>query len=155
MSVKYTKIAIVAAATLFCACKSAKMYEGPNDVRPFKGKAITAPPGMVYVPGGQIFEKSTIKDSTVTADTASIRRVSLTAFFIDATEVSNKQYRRFVDWVADSVAVTDFIKDPKYFYDAKVKSKSGGKGAGKDSTVHRINWTRINITSKVPFWQSP
>jgi len=152
MSVKYTKIAIVAASTLLCACKSAKMYEVPNEVRPFKGKTITAPPGMVYVPAGEIYEKSSIKDSTA-VDSLSQRRVSLTAFFIDATEVSNKQYRRFVDWVADSVAVTDYIKDPKYFYDAKVKSKTGAKG-GKDSTVHRINWSKINISSKVPFWQS-
>jgi sulfatase modifying factor 1 len=151
MSAKYIKLAIIATSTLFCACKSAKMYELPDEVRPFKGKTIIAPPGMVYVPGGQIYEKSSIKDSS-SVDTLNERRVSLTAFFIDATEVSNKQYRRFVDWVADSIAVTDFIKDPKYFYNVKL-NKSKGKG-GKDSTVKRINWSKINITSKVPFWQT-
>ncbi len=154
MSVKYSKIAIVAASVLFCACKGPKsMYELPNEVRPFKGKTIIAPPGMVYVPGGQIYEKSSIKDSS-SVDTLNERRVSLTAFFIDATEVSNKQYRRFVDWVADSIAVTDFIKDPKYFYKAKIKTAKGNAKGGKDSTVQRINWDKINITSAVPFWQS-
>lgn len=150
MTAKYTKIAIIAASALFWACKSPKMYEVPNEVRPFKGKTITAPPGMVYVPSGQIFEKSSIRDSNA-VDTLSQRRVTLTAFFIDATEVSNKQYRRFVDWVADSIAVTDFIKDPKYFYKTKIKSKTKGV---KDSTVQRINWSKINITNKVPFWQN-
>jgi sulfatase modifying factor 1 len=150
MTAKYTKIAIIAASALFWACKSPKMYEVPNEVRPFKGKTITAPPGMVYIPAGQIFEKSSIKDSS-SVDTLSQRRVTLTAFFIDATEVSNKQYRRFVDWVADSIAVTDFIKDPKYFYKTKIKSKTKGV---KDSTVQRINWSKINITSKIPFWQN-
>jgi len=148
MTAKYSKFAIIAASVLFWACKSQKMYEVPNEVRPFTGKTITAPPGMVYVPSGQIFEKSSIKDSNA-VDTLSQRRVTLTAFFIDATEVSNKQYRRFVDWVADSIAVTDFIKDPKYFYKTKIKSKA--KGA-KDSTVQRINWAKINILSKTPFW---
>ena len=148
MTTKYIKIALLATSVMFCACKSKKMYEVPDVVRPFKGKTITAPPGMVYVPSGQIFEKSSIRDSNA-VDTLSQRRVTLTAFFIDATEVSNKQYRRFVDWVADSVAVTDFIKDPKYFYKTKIKSKA--KGA-KDSTVQRIDWNKINITSKVPFW---
>lgn len=110
---------------------------------------------MVYVPSGTIFEKSTIKDS-INTDTTS-RRVSLSVFFIDETEVSNKQYRKFVDWVADSVAVSTYFKnDPKYFYNAKVKSKakvaSGGKGA--DSTARRINWSKIDINSKVPFWQT-
>jgi len=151
MSTKYITIAVLAASAMFCACKSKKMYELPDEVRPFKGKTITAPPGMVYVPAGEIFEKSTIKDS-LASDTLSERRVSLTAFFIDATEVSNRQYRKFVDWVADSVAVTDFIKDPKYFYKTKIKSKA--KGA-KDSTVQRINWSKIDLNSKVPFWLSP
>jgi len=148
MTAKYSKLAIIAASALLWACKSPKMYEVPKEVRPFSGKTITAPPGMVYVPSGQIFEKSSIRDSNA-VDTLSQRRVTLTAFFIDATEVSNKQYRRFVDWVADSIAVTDFIKDPKYFYKTKIKSKA--KGA-KDSTVQRINWAKINILSKTPFW---
>jgi sulfatase modifying factor 1 len=156
MSANYRKIAIILGSALFCACKSSKIYEVPTSVRAYKGATITSPPGMVYVPTGTIFEKSSIKDS-INSDTTS-RRVSLSAFFIDATEVSNKQYRKFVDWVADSVAVVTYLKsDPKYFYNAKVQSKAkaaqGGKG-GKDSTARRINWSRIDINGKIPFWQS-
>ena len=118
MSTNYTKIALIAACSLICACKSTKkIYEVPQDTRAYKGKAPAAPPGMVYIPAGTIFERAPHTDST-DVDTASTRRVSLTAFFIDATEVSNKQYRKFVDWVADSVAVTVFCGN---------KNKSKGK----------------------------
>jgi len=119
------------------------------------GKTITAPPGMVYVPAGTIYESTTIKDST-NSDTTT-RRVSLSSFFMDITEVSNKQYRKFVDWVADSVAVTTYLKsDKKYFYDAKIKSKAKApvKGAKADSVVRRINWSKIDMDGKVPFWQN-
>jgi sulfatase modifying factor 1 len=151
MSSNYTKLAIIlSAAAVLGACKSKQMYSTPPTVRPYIGKTITAPPGMVYIPAGTILERSGIKDSLST-DTTS-RRVSLSAFFMDATEVSNMQYRRFVDWVADSIAVTDFIKDPRYFYDAKVKAKKGT--AKKDSVAKRINWSKVNIGSKVPLWQS-
>lgn len=156
MSANYKKLAIILGSALFCACKTSKnIYEVPEDVRPYVGKTITAPPGMVYIPAGTIFESSTIKDS-INADTTT-RRVSLSSFFLDATEVSNKQYRKFVDWVADSVAVTTFLsKDPKYFYNAKVKSKvtmtKGGKAA--DSVARRINWSKIDMNGRVPFWQA-
>lgn len=156
MSANYRKIAIIIGATLFCACKTSKnIYELPTDVRPYMGKTITAPPGMVYIGAGTIFESSTIKDS-INIDTTT-RRVSLSSFFMDITEVSNKQYRKFVDWVADSVAVTTYLKsDKKYFYDVKVKS-SKAKVATKgktDSVAKRINWAKIDINGKVPFWQS-
>jgi len=162
MSANYKKIAIILGSTLFFACKTSKnIYEVPTDVRPYMGKTITAPPGMIYIPAGTIFESSTIKDSTNT-DTAT-RRVSLSSFFMDITEVSNKQYRKFVDWVADSVAVTTYYKnDKRYFYDVKINKKStatpkGVVGAVKnkpDSIARRINWSKIDMNGKVPFWQS-
>ncbi len=150
MNSKFVKIATVLALTssIFFACKSSKIYDVPSAVRPFAGKAPLAPPGMVYIPAGTIFERGAVNDS-LTADTTS-RRVSLSAFFIDETEVSNKQYRKFVDWVADSVAV-NMLKDPKYFYNAKIKSKNKSV---KDSTAKRINWGKIDINGKVPFWQA-
>jgi formylglycine-generating enzyme required for sulfatase activity len=155
MSANYRKIAIILGSALFCACKTSKItYEVPTDVRPYTGKTLTAPPGMIYIPAGTIYESSTIKDS-INADT-STRRVSLSSFFMDMTEVSNKQYRKFVDWVADSVAVTTYLKnDPKFFYNAKLKSKTAtAKGAKADSVARMINWRNIDINGKVPFWQS-
>ncbi|WP_432712209.1 SUMF1/EgtB/PvdO family nonheme iron enzyme [Pedobacter sp.] len=59
---------------------------------------------MASIPSGQTFVgiPSDIMDTL----RASGRMVSISAFFMDRTEVSNRQYREFVNWVRDSVAVT-------------------------------------------------
>jgi sulfatase modifying factor 1 len=146
-----SKIAIILGSALFCACKSSKMYEVPPSVRAFGGKSIIAPPGMVYVPTGTIYE---IRAGINVANSDSIsRKVSLSPFFIDATEVSNKQYRKFVDWLADSVAVLTYLKnDSRYFL--KMKIKKQGSNAVTDSVTQRINWSRIDIDSEIPFWKN-
>lgn len=92
-----------------------------------RNRELTAPPGMVYVPAGTVM----LGDSTV--DSALIKRVSLSAFYIDRTEITNKQYRQFVNWVRDSIAVTDYLKDGKYFK----------RHTSKDSTEKRIDWTKL------------
>jgi formylglycine-generating enzyme required for sulfatase activity len=68
---------------------------------------------MVYVPGGSV----TIKYSQSSTDTNSKKRVSLSSFYIDKTEVTNQQYRMFSEWVIDSIAIVNYLKDDKYFLD--------------------------------------
>ena len=82
-------------------------------VIPFKHTTLAAPPGMVYIPGGSV----TIKYSQSSTDTNSKKRVSLSSFYIDKTEVTNQQYRMFTEWVIDSLAVVNYLKDDKYFLD--------------------------------------
>lgn len=102
----------------------------PKPIRAYNRKSIPAPPGMVYVPGGSIMMKYG-QDPT---DSSSYKKISLSPFFIDATEVTNAQYREFVDWVADSVLIVDFLKDDKYFH----------KAHKNDSSVKRlINWSKV------------
>lgn len=98
-------------------------------------KTLPAPSGMVYIPSGTIFYKTG-------ADTLSEgKNVSISAFFIDKTEVSNKQYREFVSWVADSIAVTDFLKDESYFKTVK-------EGSGPTAVTRRlINWDKVKKNS--------
>jgi formylglycine-generating enzyme required for sulfatase activity len=98
-------------------------------VIPFKHATLAAPPGMVYVPGGTV----TIKYSQSSTDTNSKKRVSLSSFYIDKTEVTNQQYRMFTEWIIDSIAVTQFIKDDKYFMDYSADKKKDG--ASKDVTT--------------------
>ena len=99
-------------------------------VIPYNHPKLAAPPGMVYIPGGS----TTIKYSQSSTDTNSKKKVSLSSYFIDKTEVTNQQYRQFVEWVIDSVAITAYLKDDKYF----LENKSG------DSTKKRINWAKVN-----------
>ncbi|UZJ65601.1 formylglycine-generating enzyme family protein [Sphingobacterium sp. KU25419] len=102
-------LVFLAVLTFMQACKSSSsIYKAPK-VNAFRAGKLPAPPGMVYVPSGTILFKSSLD----TADTG--KNVSLSAFFIDEAEVTNKQYREFINWVADSIAVTDYLQDDQYF----------------------------------------
>src|SRR5690606_21371605 len=92
------------------ACKSNHFYNAPK-VSAFKGGKLPAPPGMVYVPSGTILYKSTLDSGNVG------KNISLSAFFIDETEVTNKQTSQFVNWVVDSVALTDYLNEEQYSLD--------------------------------------
>lgn len=119
----------------FTACRSNSFYKAPK-VSAFRGGELPAPPGMVYVPSGTILYKSSLDSGNVG------KNISLSAFFIDETEVTNKQYRAFVNWVADSIAVTDYLNDDQYFLDV----------AGEEIGERQINWDRVRKVS--PLWKS-
>ncbi|GAA4779952.1 gliding motility lipoprotein GldK [Olivibacter ginsenosidimutans] len=123
------------------------MYKAPR-VSSFRGNGLPAPPGMVYIPSGTIYYTAS-QDSA-----AEGRNVSVSAFFIDETEVSNKQYREFVNWVADSIAVTDYLQDDQYFLNQQGTGRTGSSPA--DSAVatetRQIDWKRVKANS--PLWKS-
>lgn len=128
---------LVFLAVLMCmqACKSSSsIYKAPK-VNAFRAGELPAPPGMVYVPSGTILFKSSL-------DTAEAgKNVSLSAFFIDETEVTNKQYREFINWVADSIAVTDYLQDEQYFIND-----------GAPAEERKIDWKKVKKAS--PLWKS-
>lgn len=126
----------MATLLIFSACKSnSAIYKAPK-VNAFRGGKLPAPPGMVYIPSGTILFKGSLDSGNVG------KNVSVSAFFIDEAEVTNKQYREFVNWVADSVAVTDYLNDDQYFLDI----------AGEQVGQKRINWAKVKRIS--PIWKS-
>ena len=61
------------------------------------------PFGMLYIPMGSY--KMGVNDQDVPyAQTAQSKTVSVQAFYMDQTEISNNEYRQFVYWVRDSIA---------------------------------------------------
>ncbi len=70
----------------------------PNDVQP----ATPAPEGMVWIPGGEFSMGSNVDSESlcslpgVTRDAAPIHRVYVDGFWMDSTEVTNKQFAEFV-----------------------------------------------------------
>ncbi len=61
------------------------------------------PPGMVYIPMGS-FTMGPSDEDIAYSQNATSRTVSLPAFYMDETEITNNQYRQFVHWVRDSIA---------------------------------------------------
>ncbi|MFM6945999.1 MAG: SUMF1/EgtB/PvdO family nonheme iron enzyme [Flavobacteriales bacterium] len=61
------------------------------------------PQGMVYVPSGA-YQAGEDDEDIMGFHTARKRTVSVPAFYMDATEISNNEYRQFVHWVRDSIA---------------------------------------------------
>ena len=61
------------------------------------------PYGMVYIPSGAFQAGQNDKDIMGLYTTRN-RTVSIQAFYMDASEISNNEYRQFVFWVRDSIA---------------------------------------------------
>lgn len=61
------------------------------------------PYGMIYVPAGA-YQSGEDDEDIMGLHTARVRTVSVQAFYMDASEISNNEYRQFVDWVRDSMA---------------------------------------------------
>jgi formylglycine-generating enzyme len=61
------------------------------------------PFGMVYIPMGS-FNMGPSDQDMPYAQTAQSKTVSLQAFYMDDTEITNNEYRQFVYWVRDSIA---------------------------------------------------
>src|ERR1700712_4781819 len=85
------------------------------------------PYGMVYIPGGTFLMGQTDQDVTF-AQISQTKQVTVAPFFMDQTEITNSQYKQFVYWVRDSIAITNFANDNKYYLQPKgAAANSGGK----------------------------
>lgn len=68
-----------------------------------KANNLTKPYGMVYVPQGTFHMGPSDEDINY-AFTARNRQVSINGFWMDATEITNSEYKQFTNWVRDSIA---------------------------------------------------
>jgi len=66
---------------------------------------LPRPVGMVYVPSGTFHMGPSDEDISYSF-TARNKQVSINGFWMDATEITNNEYRQFVNWVRDSIAST-------------------------------------------------
>ena len=63
----------------------------------------TDPYGMVFIPQGS-FNMGPGDQDVPYAHVTQHKTVSVAAFYIDETEITNNEYRQFVEWVRDSIA---------------------------------------------------
>jgi len=96
----------------------------------------TTPLNMVYIKGGTFLMGQTDQDVTF-AQTSQTKQVTVAPFFMDETEISNSKYKQFVFWVRDSIAITSYLNDQKYYMQPK-------KGARPDPNGKKyINWNYV------------
>jgi gliding motility-associated lipoprotein GldK len=119
---KNTRIFLLAAAAMFtlAGCNKGSKGKGlPDDgqlhgVSPASKWSMPKPPGMVYVPSGT-FHMGPSDEDVNYSFTARNKQVSISGFWMDATEITNNEYRQFSNWVMDSIAakLMGFIKQGK------------------------------------------
>lgn len=82
------------------SCKKGDIYSA-DKIRARSAWFEPAPYGMVYIQRGA-FQIGPDEDEII--DNTRLRSVSVDAFWIDDTEITNSEYRQFVFWVRDSIA---------------------------------------------------
>ncbi|WDF56234.1 type IX secretion system lipoprotein PorK/GldK [Mucilaginibacter sp. KACC 22063] len=109
-----------------------------GEVRGVAQKSFRAevPYGMVYIPGGSFLMGQTDQDVTF-AQIAQNKQVTIAPFFMDQTELTNSQYKQFVNWVRDSIAITNYINDDKYYLKPKGNDNANNNGR------KIINWDYV------------
>ena len=102
----YTLFALASLALVSCGSNK-KGGTLPNDgqlhgIAPGGKYTLPKPPGMVYIPQGTFHMGPSDEDPSY-AFSARNRSISISGFWMDATEITNNEYRQFVWWVRDSI----------------------------------------------------
>ena len=90
------------------------------------------PYGMALVPGGSFIMGKSDADVANVGD-ATTKTVTVRSFYMDETEITNREYRQFVEWVKDS---TMRVRLAILADESGIKPGAGaanGKGKGKSS----------------------
>ena len=128
-------------ALLFIGCGGANNSQRMANNGQLVGAVYTSRPspmrpyGMIQIPQGTFHMGPSDEDINY-AYTSRNRQISIMGFWMDVTEITNTEYKQFVNWVRDSVAAT--ILDYK---DAKTGNLDQKKMAGI--------WKEKNIYEKL------
>lgn len=116
------------------AVSSCGKGDGRGELIGVKTKAVKqeVPYGMVYIPAGTFVMGQVDQDVTISQFPQN-KQVTISAFYMDETEISNSEYKQFVNWVRDSIAYNLVGKPAKY----TLKTKT-------PSSIKYINWKAVN-----------
>ena len=101
-----------------------------------KRDRLRTDPQMVYVPGGAFYMGAS-DEQIDKSQTNSKKVVSVQSFWMDRTEITNEQYRKFVNYVVDSM---------KYLI-LYTPSTDGIKQKDPEDTLH-VDWKKIAAFNK-------
>ena len=140
---------------LMAGCKLGKSGKGlANDgqlhgVAPASAYNLQKPPGMVYIPPGTFHMGPSDEDMNY-AFTARNKQVSISGFWMDATEITNNEYRQFTNWVRDSIAATlmQYGKDVDGRFAIDWKKAATIKWGDK-ATIEKINQIIVEPDNRI------
>lgn len=72
-------------------------FEKPAEIVVEKPEDVQTPAGMVWIPGGTITQGAVAHDKMAMMHEKPAHKVSVDGFFMDITEVTNAQFRKFID----------------------------------------------------------
>ena len=140
---KIISLSIITLSIFAVSCMGSRMG-GMSDsqggeVTGVSGTAISEPTpfGMVFISRGSIKIGDEERDSLWGID-APVKDVSVDAFWMDETEVSNAKYRQFVYWVRDSI-IRERLADPAYGGDETYKITEDEFG---EPITPYLNWKK-------------
>ncbi|MDR3184174.1 MAG: SUMF1/EgtB/PvdO family nonheme iron enzyme [Prevotellaceae bacterium] len=100
-------VILLSSALLLWDCGAYDPGYGGSLQRGTKGRALRyvemPPPGMVYIPSGSFLLGMNDQDITQALN-ASVKTITIDAFWMDQTEITNFEYRQFVNYVKDSTS---------------------------------------------------
>lgn len=102
---RFTYSFLVLFVLLLTGCKGGKTRDGQligSQDRPTWDNNLM-PYGMVYVPSG-VFHMGPSDQDINYSFNSKMKQVSIVGFYMDETEITNNEYRQFVEWVRDSIA---------------------------------------------------
>ena len=132
-------IALSIIATSCFSSRSGMSNSQGGEVTGISGSAINeqAPYGMVLVQRGSI-KVGDEKADSLWGTGAPSKDISVDAFWMDETEVSNAKYRQFVFWVRDSI-IRERLADPAYGGDETFKITEDEYG---EPITPYLNWKK-------------
>jgi formylglycine-generating enzyme len=112
------------------------------------------PLGMVYIPSGSYNMGENDQDVPFLHQTRA-KTVSVQAFYMDQTEITNNEYRQFVEWVKDSIAreliysgveedddAADFINYADDYFDGVEMVEFDAANRDENRAQFSLNWDR-------------
>lgn len=129
----------VVASSAFVSCMSTRGSSSGGEVTGVGGYAYAepAPYGMVLVDRGA-YKMGPSENDSVWGIKADQRGVSVDAFWMDETEVTNSKYKQFVFWVRDSI-IRERLADPAYGGNEEFKIEEDEEG---NPVKPYLNWNK-------------
>ncbi len=139
-------LAVVVAVWLLSSCAGARRGSAGGEVTGVGGSTLSEPTpyGMVLIDRGSI-AMGPATDDSVAGIKADPKGISVDAFWMDETEITNSKYKQFVFWVRDSI-IRERLADPAYGGNEVFKIEEDKEG---NPIKPYLNWNK-----PIP-WRNP